>query len=1720
MFFRRRSLFEFSSNRLSKAPRRQKRRGRRGSLRSHKHSRLGVEHLENRELLAVDVFLDAGSGAVTIEDASELAGGSQIQQDNFVTLSLGNFDPDGGDGAAMQDGLLITDTDGVNALSPGLLQVDATTVFVPQDFDFDPGIGVNLQAVLSPGIFVDLQDGNDRLRFEDNVADVPVVTDYLLDGGTSDDGEDRVLLSASDGIAEMVQIRGALSGAIETQIDGYAGVRILTEGNELISYVGAGDDDDLIVDLGRGDATAHVQRANSNSAGQVTSDVLPKVQFAGLQTFELESGEGQTTASFALANLLGATNYVFESAPGSISSELVAVGTTAADDITASLVAGELNLSHSLGQLATTGMGANDLLTVTSLGGDDILTVDVDGTDLIDTPIFYDGGVGSDLLEVLGNPTESITFVTYSPGLQVDEGRIDYDVNPVEAGLDMVINFDNLEPVVDLVVALNLEVNANAGDNQITYSAGPNSGLVAAPFNGNPTGEVSIDGFEILEFANKTNLDIEALDGDDTVVANNFELPLGLESITIRGGNGADHILLEALPDETTTTFTGAAALGDNGDDVIDGSGVSVPTSLNLIGGSGNDTLLGGAGEDGLVGGDGDDTLVDSQSADIYDGGSGLDTIAILATIADDTVDVFQNAPAAGLGDPYTLNVTVNGQFAIDSIVSNNLGLAPSDAANLPSVERILIEGREGDDATQVGHAHFYGDNNNANGVATQSIRFEVTGDAPNASDLLVVRDDVSGDTVIQRVGADQRSGSVTVGALAPVDYSGIEHTHVLPISEFTAGTGNDGLGRLVVFKDDPFEANNTLPNATFLGAGPTINVDPTIDPAGGPFGIPGDRDYFQFVAQETGTLDFQLYFEPIGTLANGQPGLPGNGELNATVFDNDGVAVAIGSSSAQDILDGSGNKIGERITVPVIRNESYFVRVQADAPEGVNVYNFTAVTTAAPIPELVDLQAASDSGRNNTDNITKIANATFNIILDDDRIDEFMNLDLNPDTVNDDAQSLNDAGLNRIDYGVEVFNNAVSIGFAFYTGVGNTWQFTASAGDLNEGDFNHISAAVWIRDAANPAQIGRHELSQALQVDLDTISPAGFFGLPGLTTDGLAASSDTGVLTTPATFDDRITSDTTPTLWGQAEANAVIHLYYDQDNDGVIDLNGADADIFLGQTVANPLDGNLAFPEGFWEITSELDLNEIINTRDGVRRLLMYAEDVAGNPMAMDIGAADPTGADAGTEINDANSLDELSIFIDTQGPQIYDPAGAMQAVHPTGFPTYDLFDPKPSVNGFTPLTNSITINVQDLPNRLDQAGVINDFLYNALEPNVAATVGNYSVVGDHVGQVPITGVAVNNAAPVNGQPATATIVLSFADNLPDDRFTLVVSENLVDPAGNNLDGESNANGPLDDPTFPSGDGVPGGDFVARFTIDSRPEIGSYVSQNIDIDINGNFVWDPANAQIGNDATNVDLTFTLGVANANGTVGQGRFGTHDLAFAGKFTNGNAPASGLLFDQLAAYGWSSELNARRWIVDTDSDGVVTLGTDILTFQPDIAGFNVAGAIPVAGNFDGNLANGDESRFVLCRPMGIRFESRFRDFRQVKSVVNNSLCSVTRSSVTLTAMDSDDAGVFNNNVLTFDLANDGFNGADQQLVWGFPGVLDRPVATDMDQDGIDDIGLWVPRNGAQDNRPIAEWYFLISDDPTGAQRVTGTINTLDHPFEPVPFGNDLVRGIRR
>ena len=106
--------------------------------------------------------------------------------------------------------------------------------------------------------------------------------------------------------------------------------------------------------------------------------------------------------------------------------------------------------------------------------------------------------------------------------------------------------------------------------------------------------------------------------------------------------------------------------------------------------------------------------------------------------------------------------------------------------------------------------------------------------------------------------------------------------------------------------------------------------------------------------------------------------------------------------------------------------------------------------------------------------------------------------------------------------------------------------------------------------------------------------------------------------------------------------------------------------------------------------------------------------------------------------------------------------------------------------------------------------------------------------------------------------------------DPLPDDRFTLTLSDNLVDPAGNALDGESNTEEPQETPasTCPAAMASRAGTSWPASRSTAGPEIGVWAAGSVHVDSNGNFVWDPEGKD--GDEVNEDVTYVLGFTSDN----------------------------------------------------------------------------------------------------------------------------------------------------------------------------------------------------------------------------------------------------------
>ena len=552
----------------------------------------------------------------------------------------------------------------------------------------------------------------------------------------------------------------------------------------------------------------------------------------------------------------------------------------------------------------------------------------------------------------------------------------------------------------------------------------------------------------------------------------------------------------------------------------------------------------------------------------------------------------------------------------------------------------------------------------------------------------------------------------------------------------------------------------------------------------------------------------------------------------------------------------------------------------------------------------------------------------------------------------------------------------------------------------------------------------------------------------------------------------DSITNDRVPDFYGVAEANNIV----------TIAIDGVPS----GTAVAVPLDGNDAFQptnppydnvEGNYRVDTNLSWN------DGLHVAVATFEDLAGNRI----------------------STDDFLFYVDTQGPQVTD-------VYITGRADFDIFTLKPETPEPTPRVDSLTIALQDLPER------VAPFFYGVLGNNIPP-LSPIVLVGDHSGPIAIADVTYND---INIGPgiATAEIVLTFDEPLPDDRFTLTLSDNLVDSAGNPLDGENNAAEPVGTPDFPTGDGIPGGDFVARFTVDSRPELATWAQAVVYADINGNFVWDPEGQD--NDATNRDFVFNFGEitdAYFAGNFAQnalpgpdGMVGTPDDV---PISPNDADSSG--FDKVGAYGAFS--GQYQFFLDTDDDGVGDY-VGSMAFQVN--------AIPVAGNF----FNSEADDFAVQNGQRPRDEIGAFDgqFFYLDVDGNNQIDDDERFNTNLRGNPLvgdfngdgvDDLAAYNNDtgVITFNLissysAAGPVVAATDQLTFGFSGFGEIPVAGDMNLDGIDDIAMWVPGREGQLPKDSGEFHILVSDDVPEESVETNLPSDIFGPYSPAPLGNDL------
>ena len=256
-------------------------------------------------------------------------------------------------------------------------------------------------------------------------------------------------------------------------------------------------------------------------------------------------------------------------------------------------------------------------------------------------------------------------------------------------------------------------------------------------------------------------------------------------------------------------------------------------------------------------------------------------------------------------------------------------------------------------------------------------------------------------DFVVVNKGADGTSGTVRTygppltGGAQNVQWPDINYVNVQVVTpkvgKDTNGTAATNpffnLPNLLVLGPDLNEPNQNnlappLPfdpqfNATFLGSGSTLNVqNAAIFPNANEFPfVPADLDYYQVVAQYTGTMDFESYFKLYDPLL-----FPAGGNLDVQAFDAAGDKIADSATQPPTGIDSAGLTTGPavfgahgttanaRIRIPVVAGQSYYFRVAGYDPTGngaanqvtaatvVNGYNVTVINTPAPVPATLEL--------------------------------------------------------------------------------------------------------------------------------------------------------------------------------------------------------------------------------------------------------------------------------------------------------------------------------------------------------------------------------------------------------------------------------------------------------------------------------------------------------------------------------------------------------------------------------------------------------------------------------------------------------------------------------------------------------------------------------------------------------------------------------------------
>ncbi|RPI90243.1 MAG: hypothetical protein EHM40_18845, partial [Chloroflexi bacterium] len=205
-------------------------------------------------------------------------------------------------------------------------------------------------------------------------------------------------------------------------------------------------------------------------------------------------------------------------------------------------------------EILVTGCAADGKINAAGQAGNDVLRVDFsEGNPIPGDGLFFDGGLDYDTLEIENGSLQSVVY----QATDAHSGSISFDGS--------LLQYAGIEPIVDTTAAANATFTTTTSDDQISIVDGATPGQIEIR---------SLDlGFETIIFANKTNVIIDGIGGNDVISLALSGPSTGLGSLTVQGGDGLDAINITSdvnLPgvdltlNAETITVSGAQITGRN----------------------------------------------------------------------------------------------------------------------------------------------------------------------------------------------------------------------------------------------------------------------------------------------------------------------------------------------------------------------------------------------------------------------------------------------------------------------------------------------------------------------------------------------------------------------------------------------------------------------------------------------------------------------------------------------------------------------------------------------------------------------------------------------------------------------------------------------------------------------------------------------------------------------------------------------------------------------------------------------------------------------------------------------------------------------------------------------------------------------------------------------------------------------------------------------------